>query len=133
MFKLLPWGLGAAAVLGLLFFASPSSAAVAKGGAPKQAPAAVITALGKAVYEEGDAGKAVSGLRLVYAFATEDPVAEPYTALGWVKAEIASGRKVFCTTSALDEITLSSAPLYSFAADKVPSYVTSETFFQVVP
>jgi hypothetical protein len=70
---------------------------------------------------------------VVYASATPDPVAEPYTALGWVRAQVKAGRAVFCTTSVLHEIELSSAPLYSVPEDKIPSYVSkSSTFMRVV-
>jgi len=131
--KLLPWGVGIAIVLGLVTYAGTSHAATAQDS--PVAPASVMTALGKANYEEGTSGSGPSGagVHTVFASAVTDPLADPYTAKSWVRAEQTSGRVVFCTTSVLEELELSSAPLYSFAPDKVPSYVAKSTTFYRLP
>lgn len=127
MSKLLPWGVGAALVLGLLF--STRSAAGAEAG-PSTAPASVMTALGKATYEESASKKDV---HTVFAQVLADPIADPYTAKAWVRAEQTSGRVVFSTTSVLEELELSSAPLYSFPTDKIPAYIQKSSTFYRLP
>jgi hypothetical protein len=130
--KLLPWGAGIAVVLALLAYSGSAEAAAPQDSAV--APAAVIVALGKASYEEGASGSGPSGAGVHTIFAQAvDLLADPYTAKSWVRAEQTTGRVVFCTTSVLEELELSSAPLYSFAPDKIPSYVAKSTTFYRLP
>lgn len=108
-----------ATALGVAFVAITRGASAA--APPPAAPQSVLEALGKARYAESKTS--IADAKIVFAESGLD--AGQISALAWVRGEQSMGRRVFSTTTVLDELSSGgAAPLYSFPADKVPSYLT---------
>ena len=114
-----------AAALGVALLAATRGAAAAP---PPAAPQSVLEALGRARYVESKTS--IVDARIV--FAESGLESGQISALAWVRGEQSKGRRVFSTVTVLDELASGgAAPLYSFPADKVPSYLTK--FLELPP